>query len=71
MHHFSILQPRLAAAGGKNRELHSRLLVEPITIPNLDHTGVKHRLVEQDKPVFYPTGTKSMKLREILRSEIK
>lgn len=57
---------------------HTRLLIEPITIPDLKHTGVnmrplptklnRHRAKE---PLFYPNGGKKVHLRADIQDSLK
>ena len=57
---------------------HTRLLIEPISIPNLKHTGVnmrplptklnRHRTKE---PLFYPNGGKKVHLRTDIQDSLR
>lgn len=61
--------------GGKNQEPHTRLLVEPIAVPNLSHTGVDLSLKkpkERKQPVlFYPNGRKNMAIRDTIHNKVR
>jgi len=57
--------------GGKNQEEHTRLLMEPIAVPNLDHTGVPVRGTQKKVPLFYPTGKKNCNFRDTIRGRVR
>ena len=57
---------------------HTRLLIEPISIPSLKHTGVTLRPLPTELnrqrakvPLFYPDGGKSVQLRHNIRNTLK
>lgn len=60
-----------AIDGGKNQESHSRLLVEPVTVPNLDHTGIGPNLKKRESPLFYPNGSRNCNLRDTIRTSLR
>jgi hypothetical protein len=45
-----------AIEGGKNQELHTRLLHEPMAVPDLGHTGIKVTVGVRAERLFYPNG---------------
>jgi len=55
----------------KSREKHTRLLHEPIAIPDLRHTGVKASLKSQDYPLFYPSGSRNNNLRNTIQHSLR
>lgn len=54
---------------------HTKLLVEPVSVPKLEHTGLRTKLVEelQDNvgSYFYPNGTKKLAFRDTIRQKLK
>ena len=57
---------------------HTRLLIEPISIPSLKHTGVNIRPLPTELnrqrsrvPLFYPDGGKTIQLRHNIRDTLK
>jgi len=57
---------------------HTRLLIEPISIPSLKHTGINLRPLPTELnrqrakvPLFYPDGGKSVQLRHNIRDTLK
>jgi len=57
---------------------HTRLLIEPISIPSLKHTGVNLRPLPTERnrqrsrvPLFYPDGGKTVQLRHNVRDTLK
>lgn len=57
---------------------HTRLLIEPISIPSLKHTGVNLRPLPTERnrqrsrvPLFYPDGGKTVQLRHSIRDTLK
>lgn len=59
-------------AGGKNQEEHTRLLMEPIAVPNLDHTGLTMNAQKKKQvPLFYPTGKKNCNFRDTIRGRVR
>ncbi|RHY31957.1 hypothetical protein DYB32_002997 [Aphanomyces invadans] len=57
-------------AGAKD-QAHSQLLVEPIHIPDLKHTGIaplaSHTM---SAPMFYPNGAKNVHLRHVVQDSL-
>ena len=51
---------------------HTTLLVEPVSVPNLEHTGVVPRLIAKPRnPLFYPNGAKNINLRDNIRKTLR
>lgn len=54
---------------------HTKLLVEPVSVPKLTHTGVKTQLtdhLEEDVgSYFYPNGMKKLAFRDTIRQKLK
>lgn len=66
--------PRLPTRGlcvDVQRDACSRLLVEPVTVPNLEHTGVAPNFVAKEAPLFYPNGLRNCNLRETIRVSLR
>ena len=53
------------------RDSHTRLLVEPVPIPDLKHTGVETGLVAKDHALFYPNGGKNASLRQTISASMR
>jgi hypothetical protein len=53
------------------RDDHTRLLVEPVSIPDLEHTGLQTRLTQKQYPPFYPNGKKNINLRHSIRDTLR
>ncbi|RQM31128.1 hypothetical protein B5M09_009909 [Aphanomyces astaci] len=53
---------------------HTKLLVEPIHIPDLKHTGIAVPLNtlghSASAPLFYPNGTKNVHLRQVIQDSL-
>ncbi|OQR96381.1 hypothetical protein THRCLA_22001 [Thraustotheca clavata] len=47
---------------------HAKLLVEPIHIPDLNHTGI--RLDAVKVPLFYPNGSKNVHFRQVIQESL-
>lgn len=63
---------------GDDYGTHTRLLIEPISIPSLKHTGINLRPLPTELhrqrakvPLFYPDGGKSVQLRHNIRDTLK
>ena len=49
---------------------HCLLLVEPVLLPNLGHTGVDRETLPGDRPLFYPNGKKNCSLGGAVRNAL-
>lgn len=49
---------------------HCLLLVEPVLLPNLGHTGVDRETLPGDRPLFYPNGKKNCGLGAAVRNAL-
>lgn len=49
---------------------HCLLLVEPVLLPDLGHTGVTREALPGDRPLFYPNGCKNRGLGAIVRNSL-
>ncbi|CAM9448639.1 unnamed protein product, partial [Ectocarpus sp. 13 AM-2016] len=49
---------------------HCFLLVEPVLLPNLGHTGVVRETLPGDRPLFYPNGFKNCTLGSTVRNAL-
>ena len=49
---------------------HCLLLVEPVLLPDLGHTGVTRESLPGDRPLFYPNGCKNRGLGAIVRNSL-
>ena len=49
---------------------HCLLLVEPVLLPDLGHTGVTREALPGDRPLFYPNGCKNRGLSAIVRNSL-
>ena len=70
----SSVQP--VSKGGVENALgaHTKLLVEPVSVPKLEHTGLRTKLVEPQDSVgsyFYPNGTKKLAFRDTIRQKLR
>lgn len=46
--------------------------MEPIAVPNLDHTGLTmHAEKKKQVPLFYPTGKKNCNFRDTIRGRVR
>lgn len=50
---------------------HAKLLVEPVAVPNLEHTGVLPATKARDAPLFYPNGAKNCNLRDTIKESLR
>ena len=54
---------------------YNRLLVEPVSIPQLQHTGLKTDLIknkaEESTLLFYPNGAKKIGFRDMIRVKLQ
>jgi hypothetical protein len=55
----------------KYRAPHSRLLIEPVTIPDLKHTGLRPGLLANSNPLFYANGQKNANMRNTVRNTMR
>ncbi|KAF0744135.1 hypothetical protein Ae201684P_018628 [Aphanomyces euteiches] len=52
-------------------EPHSKLLIEPIHIPDLVHTGISlAKPGSMSSPMFYPNGAKNVHLRQVIQTSL-
>lgn len=49
---------------------HCLLLVEPVLLPNLGHTGVDREISPGDRPLFYPNGQKKCGMGDTVRNAL-
>ena len=68
---FLSLNRQLTCLEANLFEEHTRLLMEPISIPNLEHTGIETSLVNQRADLFYKNGGKKYNIRASIRSNLK
>ncbi len=54
-----------------SREPHSLLLVEPVAVPKIDHTGVNLSLFSDTTPLYYPNGAKRVNIRETIAATLR
>ena len=56
-------------------EDHTRLLVEPVAVPEMGHTGVKPNVTTAsttgERPLFYPNGSRNLNLRASIRKSLR
>jgi len=61
-----------ASSGRKQLQTHTKLFVEPISVPNLKHTGLQSALTDSvaDRRMRYPKGRTRKTLRKYIQSNI-
>ena len=55
----------------KDQSSHAKLLIEPIAVANLEHTGVLPATKTRDTPLFYPNGAKNCNLRDTIKESLR
>ncbi|EQC26547.1 hypothetical protein SDRG_15639 [Saprolegnia diclina VS20] len=66
---MTVQSRRYIAMGDAAQGEHLKLLVEPIHVPDLNHTGIT-RAVEGAPALFYPTGAKNVHFRQVIQASL-
>lgn len=64
---FSVVWKLYNPFGASQGQSHGLLLVEPVLVPDLGHTGVERATRPRDRPFFYPNGAKDRGLGARIR----
>lgn len=64
---FSVVWNLYNPFGASQGQSHGLLLVEPVLVPDLGHTGVERATRPRDRPFFYPNGAKDYGLGARIR----
>lgn len=67
---YPSLQSRIVSLPHAQGQSHCLLLVEPVLLPNLGHTGVARETLPGDRPLFYPNGKKNCSLGATVRNAV-
>ncbi|KDO31052.1 hypothetical protein SPRG_19580 [Saprolegnia parasitica CBS 223.65] len=66
---MTVQSRRYIAQGDSAFADHTKLLVEPIHVPDLNHTGIT-RAVEGAPTLFYPSGAKNVHFRQVIQASL-
>jgi hypothetical protein len=55
----------------RDRAPHSKLLVEPVVLPDMNHLSVDDTLEVHESCIFYPTGQKNCNMRRTMEEMVR